>query len=74
MATSLVKKLTTAVDQQHEEDQAQADRHLDAADADVERHLVLARRAVLEAQHDHRQRLEDEAPDDAEGVGLAQQR
>ena len=42
VATSLVKKLRTAVDQQHQEDQRQADRHVDAADRDVERDLVLA--------------------------------
>ena len=41
-------------------------------DADVERHLVLAVAAVLEPQHEHRQGLEHEAPDHAEGVGLAQ--
>ena len=42
------------------------------ADLDVERHLVFARLRSREAQHDHRQRLEDEAPDDAERVRLAE--
>ena len=38
----------------------------------VERHLVLAVAGLLEPEHQHRQRLEHEAPDHAEGVGLAQ--
>ena len=44
-----------------------------AADRDVGRHLPAAFALVLEAQHQHGEAVESEAPDHAEGVGLAQQ-
>ena len=59
-------------EEQHEEHHDQAEGNLHAADVEVQRHLELARAAVLEPQHDHRQGLEDETPHHAEGIGLAQ--
>ena len=73
VATSLVSRFSTAAISRTSRISIRPIGHLDAADADVERHLELARPGVLEAQHDHRQRLEHEAPDDAEGIRLAQQ-
>ena len=58
--------------EEYERDGAQAERQLRGAEGDVERHLPLPRTPVLEAQHEHRQRLEGEGPDDAEGIGLAE--
>ena len=40
--------------------------------AEVERDLPLARRLVLEAEHEDGEGLQGKGPDDAEGVGLAQ--
>ncbi len=59
-------------DGQRQEDQGHPDRQVEPADPDVERHLVLAGLRALEAEDQHRHRHEDEAPDHAEGVGLAQ--
>ena len=59
-------------EQQHEEDQEQSEGDFDPAHMEIKRHLEVARRAVLETEHDHRQGLEDETPDHAEGIGLAQ--
>ena len=59
-------------DGQRQEDQGHPDRQVEAAEPDVERHLVLAGLGPLEAEDQHRHRHEDEAPDHAEGVGLAQ--
>ena len=59
--------------EQRDGDQRQADREFDAADPQVERHPPLARAGLLVAQHEHREALEREAPDDAERVRLAQQ-
>src|SRR5262249_5166084 len=57
---------------QHQENQNEAKGYLDFADAQVERHPVLARRLILEAQDDHRQCFEDETPDHTKRIGLAQ--
>ena len=44
-----------------------------AGDGDVGRHFPAALAFVLDAQHQHGQAVEGEAPDHAKGVGLAQQ-
>ena len=72
VATSLVSRLARAAPDKHQEDQADADGHIEPADPDIERNLVFPVPRLLEPQHEHRQRLEDEAPDHAEGIGLAQ--
>ena len=62
-------------DRHQEQDQrgdAQADGNLPAADPDIERHLVFLV-VPLVAQHQHAQRLQEEAPHHAERVGFAQQ-
>ena len=58
---------------QHQQDQTEADWNFHIPPADVERHLELARRAILEAQYHHGHGLEDETPHDAKGISLAQQ-
>ena len=51
---------------------AKADRNLDAANPDVDRELVFLI-VALEAQHQHAQRIQKEAPDHAERISFAQQ-
>ena len=69
--------LREQVDDRHAEerqgDQHEADRELDAADLHVQRHSPFTVSRLRVAKDQHRQRLEREAPDDAEGVGLAEQ-
>ena len=57
-------------DQEHDE---QADGELNVAPLEIEGDHELAMRAIFEPQHDHRQRFENEAPDDAERVRFAEQ-
>jgi len=60
--------------EQRDRDQRDADRQLTAADPDVQRHLPAALDVrPLVAQHEHRQRVEREAPHDAERVRFAEQ-
>ena len=59
--------------EQHQKDGEQSHRNLVAGDGDVGRHFPAAFALVLDAQHQHGQAVEGEAPDHAEGVGLAQQ-
>ena len=74
VATSLVSRLKIAASEQHQEDQDQARAEFLPPPTRMLSGTLYSRRSgVLEAQHDHRQRLEDEAPDHAEGVGLAQE-
>ena len=58
---------------QHQEDRSQSERNLVAGDGDVGRNLPAAFAFVFDAQHQHGQAVEGEAPDHAEGVGFAQQ-
>ena len=51
---------------------AEAHRNLAAADAEIERDLVFLVVPLI-AQHQHAQRLQEEAPDHAERVRFAQQ-
>src|SRR5262249_24144298 len=58
--------------QQDDEDQTQPDGDLVASDVHVARDHEFARAGVLETAHDHGQAFENEAPDHADGVGVAQ--
>ncbi len=58
--------------EQRQRDHTQTDGQLDSADAQVPSHPPLARPWLLEAQHQHGQRLQREAPDDAERIRLAE--
>ena len=51
----LGQQIQDRADQENQEDEAQANRYFNAADADVDGHLELARTAILEAQDHHRQ-------------------
>ena len=73
VATSLVRKFTMAANSSTRKIRPMPSGTSYLPTLDVERHLVLAAAGLLEPQHHHRQRLEDEAPDHAEGVRLAQQ-
>ena len=53
-------------------DGEQPDRHFNFSDLDVGRHAPSALAFVLEAQHQHGQAVEGEAPDHAERIGLTQ--
>ena len=56
---------------QHAKDEQEPHRHLERTDSKVERHLEFADAFVFEPQHEHRQGIEEKAPDHAEGVRLA---
>src|ERR1019366_9874018 len=58
---------------QQQRDQSQANWDLGFADVKVARDLPLAVLRFFEAQYQHGQRLESEAPDDTEGVERCQQ-
>ena len=74
VATSLVKKLASADSEQRRGRSAPGRSAISTLPMRTLNGTLNSRgAAVLEAQHDHRQGLEDEAPDDAEGIGLAQQ-
>src|SRR5207302_6689296 len=49
-----------------------ADRNLDSFDGEVRRHLPAALTGVFEAQQQHGEAVEDEAPHQPEGVGFTQ--
>ncbi len=73
VAMDLVKRFTMAVDEQHHENRSQAERNLVAGYGDVRRNLPSTFALVFDSQHQHGQAVEGETPDDAEGVGLAEQ-
>ena len=58
--------------QQHQEHGGQSERDFAPGNVDVRRNLPAALALVLEAQHQHGEAVEGEAPDHAEGVGFAQ--
>ena len=59
--------------EQNQRDQPEANWQLASADRHVQRHAPLARRVwLLVAQHEHGERLERGAPDDAKCVGFAE--
>ena len=72
VAICFVNRLAMATRNRIERGDDQADRNFAAADAEIQRHLVFLI-VALEAQHQHAQRLQEEAPHHAEGVGFAQQ-
>ena len=72
VATSLVSRLASAATASTRKIRLMPSGTSNLPDAEVERNLVLAVAGLLEPEHQHRQRLEDEAPDHAEGVRFAQ--
>src|ERR1700691_3612496 len=58
--------------EQRQRDQAQAHGDLHAADREVERHLEFALAGIGVTQHQHRQAIHRETPDDPEGVKVGE--
>ena len=68
----LGKKVRRRYPQKRQSDQAQAHGNLESANVQIQRHAKSPRPGLLEPEHQHGQALGDEAPQHAEGIGLAQ--
>ncbi len=73
MAIDLVNRFRMAVQSSTRKTENSPTGNLVAGDGDVRRNFPAAFALVLDAQHQHGQAVEGEAPDHAEGIGLAQQ-
>ena len=68
----LGKEIDDGGGEQDEEDRDESQREFSLSDADVKRDLPAAFAVVLPTEDEHGERVEGEAPDDAEGVGFAE--
>ncbi len=68
----LGEKVDECRGEQDHGDRGHAEGDLVASDSEIDRHFPAALAFVFEAEHEHGEALEGEAPDDTEGISLAQ--